>query len=258
LNSVVLKRLFRRHYKRILVIFSFAMLIPSMWYTGIFLYKTSQIQKWSPEVNASVVNLVSSVITSIMMISVTIYFNTKTQKMTVETQKMNYDAMKFQARATIRDKILEKRMELYPEILDEITDIHFSSPIIRYYFLEDTLCFQEYPSRTYNSFQEYIKGINRKLRNLDNYTHNPFVSGELKEHIRNFVMVKQANFKMSSFSGAGKKIISVDSYCEEEIKYYSLISKQIEGELQLGEVERDIKSLKYDDYYFYDRLNRMI
>jgi hypothetical protein len=268
LDWVLLKRVLRRRYKKwkkqIIILLSFIVLLLFMWFTGIFLYTTSQIQKWSPEVNAAIVNLVASVITSVMMISVTIYFNTKTQKMTVEIQKMNYDAMKFQARATIRDKILEKRMEIYPQIMKELSNLEFD-PIIYYKAYKKSYYLTVDPSEKdeeFDSFHDYVEKMHERIDGLWKYYDNPFVSRKLKDLLDEYLAAKWSNFRIGKYDNSKSKplgkIISVDSYLSKEYKYFDLIMEQIVKELQLKEVERDIENLIQDKDFVNYRLDRMI
>jgi hypothetical protein len=108
------------------------------------LWMLSHQQNWSGEVNAAIINTFIGAITLAVTIGVTVYFNLQTQRITIEQnqknlelqmelhkqnlemqerinkqnmelqqkmQEMNYEAMMFQARASARDYILQKRLQ---------------------------------------------------------------------------------------------------------------------------------------------------
>ncbi len=229
---------------RVFVLFVLALLFLSG--IGYSLYYFSQTQKWSPEVNAAVINLYVSTLTFIIMISVTVYFNIQTQKITLETQKMNYNAIKFQARAPIRDEILKERMRIYPKIHEDLTKMY--DPCLRYYNERDSTIFTNV---SISDVQKIIQTNKQTLKRLENHSKNPFISNKVRSELNRYIEWRRygkipPEIEVNYHTNV-REFIDIHFYSFIEGILFDILLSTLSSELQLEEVEEDIKSLKSNE-----------
>lgn len=235
--------------KKIGLTFLILIAISSIAALGLLLFKLSSTQNWSSEVNASVINLFVSTLTFIITIAVTVYFNTKTQRLTLDVQEMNIQAMKFQARANLRDRIIEKRMEIYPKILEELNEVYVDVLDIVLDHL-DMLDFEDV-----HEFKKHILDVRDIIKKfLFEYQKNPLISTKLKVELKNYANFHYFRLYFGEIPdiallrdrlGLSQEpaIVTSDQYVKSETHYYDRAVRIIEKELQLKEIEEDIEEM---------------
>ncbi|PRZ15467.1 hypothetical protein CLV36_104192 [Laceyella sediminis] len=82
-----------------------------------WIYSIYPHHKFSPEVDAAIITTMGSTVTLGLTLIVTFYFNRQTQLAMIE-----------QSRANLKERVIEKRMTLYPEIEQEIEKIWLLYP----------------------------------------------------------------------------------------------------------------------------------
>ncbi|AUS09972.1 hypothetical protein C1X05_14815 [Laceyella sacchari] len=184
---------------------------------------------FSGEVDAAMINSLVAIFVTVPItlltgagtILVTAYFNLQTQKIAVQAQ-----------RSALRDKILEKRFEIYPEIEDKVYNIiNLSTKGIKKLTNEKDLIRDK---------------VEKLINDLNNYckNHGPFISRSMKKQVAEFIrkMKYICSTKLSDkniYDGNHANIIY-----QECFDHIFNMSNTIRSELDTDTIEKDWEFLQ--------------
>ncbi|SHF20302.1 hypothetical protein SAMN05444392_11059 [Seinonella peptonophila] len=207
-------------------------------------------KNYSGEVDAAIINSFGVIVTFIGTIGVTAYINIQTQKMQLQAIQIQKDMTEqsnrltesltiHQSRSVIRDKILEKRFEKYPEIYKKVQNIGYFVEIIG---LE--------PSPSEKRFKDFILHYEESKKELDKLMYDSssyYISKEVKKLIRDAFFIMKDTVYLELYKISTEKIVSVDECSEDLWKIRETLWKTIAKEIDIEVIEEDIRILGFKE-----------
>ena len=180
---------------------------------------------YSGEVDAAMINSLVAIGVTVPMtlltaagtIAVTVFYNKQTQQVAIKTQRMQ-----------IRDKILEKRMEIYPQILEAVSDINF-------FMITDIVKDVE--------GKALLIDAENKLEKLTTSRDRIFISKRVNRHI---LHIMSCFMLYKNLYSGGKDPDNSSKLVDKLDKFNKSLEAQIAKELDLTIYDKDIESLLID------------
>jgi hypothetical protein len=249
-----------------------SLIIAFLYYLCYRLWLLSHQQHWSGEVDAAIINTFAGVLTLAVTVGVTAFFNIKTQRITIDQnqknielqmklhqqnlemqerinkqnielqqkmQEMNYEALMFQARSSMRDILLEKRVNIYTEIYKNIVDLNY--------------VLANLDEKTVISHDQIIKEFIRIYSKICDMQYNNrfWISKTIYKYISEYRKYIFGDERLEPITSK-EKIVLYPNYREQLLRYSRRILNQIRLELSVEEIEKDLLSLRNEDIFIED------
>lgn len=203
--------------------------------TGIkYLYSIWPHKLFSPEVDAAIVNGIFTFITVTATLGITAYFNHRTHKIALQSQ-----------RSTIRDIIIQKRMDLYPKIYlccESIARFIYKLHYRHELKIED--------------YQQYIENVDflRRILSVNEFYLNEKFANLIQEFLDQVDLENRLTYAAHILYA----IPGIDQNRYESINTLTrAIQMIINNECRVHEAEKDVESIK-ERIYVYKLENGMI